>query len=249
VLHHAGSQRFGIACLVGVLAVAAGDAHAQRGSLHVLVVDANGAPVQGVEVTIPGLKRLVRTDSLGRLVFGALPNGYFDVTIRHMGYRAQSQNVLFTGTPDDSLRFTMVGQPVAVEGVDVSARSPFLAGFDQRRVRGIGTFITRDQILARNTGTTSDMFRSVPQVRLVRVPSGLGIRFQSNTFIRGKGRSMCAPMMWLDGQRAPGMEVDDIRATDIEGIELYRGVSTVPGQFATDGATQCGVVVVWTRRG
>jgi hypothetical protein len=45
------------------------------------------------------------------------------------------------------------------------------------------------------------------------------------------------------------MELDQIPANDIEGIELYRGASTTPAQF-WQGSTQntfCGTIVVWSR--
>jgi hypothetical protein len=68
------------------------------------------------------------------------------------------------------------------------------------------------------------------------------------TSIRAGPGNMCQPMVWLDGQRAPGVEIDDLRKDDIQAIELYRGASVTPPQFATSGVTQCGAVVVWTRR-
>ena len=69
-------------------------------------------------------------------------------------------------------------------------------------------------------------------------PMGRGSRFGE----------LCQPMIWLDGQRAAGLEIDDLRSGDIQAIEMYRGASTTPPQFATAGVTQCGAVVVWTRR-
>ena len=54
--------------------------------------------------------------------------------------------------------------------------------------------------------------------------------------------------IWVDGQAAMGMEIDEIRAQDIHGIEIYRGASTLPVQFAKAGLGQCGAIVVWTRR-
>jgi hypothetical protein len=44
------------------------------------------------------------------------------------------------------------------------------------------------------------------------------------------------------------MEIDEIGANDIFAVEIYRGASTVPTEFITNGRTQCGVIVVWTKR-
>jgi hypothetical protein len=229
---------------------AAGTARAQQGTLHGTVVDSSGAPIPDAEVTIASLVRVTRTDSLGRLVFVGLARGSVEVASRHLGYRAQSQQVEITGRPFDSVTFILAEQPVPLSEVDVSATSanPFFRGFESRRERGIGTFVTREQIDAQHTSTASDLFRTIPQVKLVRAGTGLGVRFPSNMSLRGRGSNMCAPMIWLDGQRVPGMEIDDLRATDIEGIEIYRGAATMPAQFATPGLVQCGAIVVWTRR-
>ena len=64
---------------------------------------------------------------------------------------------------------------------------------------------------------TSDVLREMPGIRLVRTRTGRGIRFASASSRRGD----CLPMIWIDGQRAEGLEVDDIPLSDIEGIELY----------------------------
>jgi len=243
-------RRFGIAGVVGLLAFGAGSANAQRGILRGVVVDSSGAPIPGAEVTIFSLGRVTRSDSLGRLRFLALPPGTIDLVIRHLGYHARTERVLITGAPYDSIRVTLMSQDVSLTQVDVSAigRHPYFAGFDERRARGVGSFVTRAQIDASNTGTPTDLLRNLPQVRVVRSGGRLLVRFPSNMSVRGRGSALCTPMMWLDGQRAAGMEIDDMRATDIEAIEVYRGASTTPPQFATGGANQCGAIVVWTRR-
>jgi hypothetical protein len=39
-----------------------------------------------------------------------------------------------------------------------------------------------------------------------------------------------------------------LSATDIEGIEAYRGLAEMPGIYSSPEAQNCGVVAVWTRR-
>ena len=50
------------------------------------------------------------------------------------------------------------------------------------------------------------------------------------------------------GTGGPGFTVDDaVSSGSLLGIEVYRGLSTVPAEFMTPRA-RCGVVVLWTRR-
>jgi hypothetical protein len=76
------------------------------------------------------------------------------------------------------------------------------------------------------------------------------------TFGRAAGNG-CATQIFVDGflvnRGGPG-GVNDIRLDDVvspgsvEGIEIYRGLSTVPAEFLNADAA-CGVIAVWTRRG
>jgi hypothetical protein len=55
-------------------------------------------------------------------------------------------------------------------------------------------------------------------------------------------------LIWVDGQKAPGLEIDDIPLRDVEGIEVYNGPATTPMQFtAGHSMTQCGTIVIWSR--
>lgn len=246
-----GTQLLRITSLVGLLALGTTSARAQRGTLRGTVVDSAGDPVAGAEVTIPSLGRITRADDAGRLTMGGLPIGTLQLSVRQFGYHPQQVTVTITGAQYDSVQIKLVDQIVSLDEVDVTASGlhPFFQEFEQRRARGIGTFITRDQIDARNTSATSDLFRNLPTVRLVRTNSGLGIRFPT-TFsnLRRPGADACTPMIWLDGQRAPGMEIDEVLPSDIQAIEMYRGVATTPAQFATGGSAPCGAIVIWTRR-
>jgi hypothetical protein len=76
------------------------------------------------------------------------------------------------------------------------------------------------------------------------VASGKGIRFSTITSLR---RGDCVPDLFLDGQRAPNMELDDVSLSDIEAVELYSRISTLPAQFAPGNRTPCGAIVIWTR--
>lgn len=70
----------------------------------------------------------------------------------------------------------------------------------------------------------------------------------------GTGGGPCPVQIFLDGRlitRGAVMEVpvDDLVTPEaVEGIEVYRGLSTVPPEFLTPNS-RCGVVAIWTRRG
>ena len=110
-------------------------------------------------------------------------------------------------------------------------------------LRGEGHYITREEIESRNTSRLTDVVRNVPGIRIMRTRGGNGVRFVSAASMRLN----CAPMIWLDGQRAPGMELDEITASDIEGIELYSGPSQTPLRFSQNQQSTCGTIVIWTR--
>jgi hypothetical protein len=57
----------------------------------------------------------------------------------------------------------------------------------------------------------------------------------------------CFPIVYLDGYRTGGASIDDlVFPSDVEGVEVYKGLSEYPGQFASPDA-RCGVIAVWTR--
>jgi hypothetical protein len=232
-----------------ILVCAASFAGAQSRVFRVAVVDSLGLPVRGAEARVSTTERKATTDSLGYAVFLDLPEGRATMSIRHIGYVPATVPFTVSGAAKDSLGITLAELMIELDGVQVSAVShPFIEGFDRRRRQGVGTFVTPRQIADRKASVSSDIFRQIPMVRLVDLPNGSwGIRFQQILSIRQSAED-CVPMLWLDGQRAPGLEIDDVRAGDVSAIELYRGASTVPNDFATSGRTQCGVVVIWTKR-
>jgi hypothetical protein len=233
---------------LGLLAIAAATSRAQTAGLRARILDSTRVAVDGAEVSIPALKRVERSDSSGAVFIGNLPEGKLEIAVRHLNFFPERFFVEVRNQEIVSVEVELSGRSTQLAGVSVTAsRHPFFQGFDQRKARGIGTFITRDQIDDRNTSKSSDLFRTMPSVRLVRAGSGMGIRFPQSGMVR-RGPAFCAPLIWVDGQQAPGLEIDDLLATDIHAIEIYRGPATTPAQFATNGSTPCGTVVVWTRR-
>jgi hypothetical protein len=117
-----------------------------------------------------------------------------------------------------------------------------MRGFEERRAKGAGVYVTREEIAEHNTTLPSDVLRTKRGVRIVRYRGSNVVRFS-----QFQSRPGCQPALWVDGQRARGMEIDELSAGDIEGIELYDSFSITPFEFSRDATLPCGTIVVWTR--
>jgi hypothetical protein len=144
-------------------------------------------------------------------------------------------------------------QAAAGRRATLAAASP-LAGFERRRRSGLGTYLTREQLLRRNPRTVPEALRGVVGllidergVRALR--PGFGMKDGSNQ------ETGCYPAVFVDGTRTPpfispfGALVPD----ELAAVEWYRGVGMTPPEFTGSGGTDegagCGALAVWTQRG
>ena len=241
-------RQLAVAGLFGLLTALPVAANAQ-GTLRGVVVDsASRAPVSSADVAITALHMVTRADSLGRFTLSRLPKGPVEVSIRRLGYQPQRETMFLTGGSNDSVLIALVAQPAVLSAVNVSAgerrRRQMVEDFYLRRARGIGTFVTREDLEARHARLATDAL-NMPGIALQRTRYGMTVRFMGTS----NARRDCMPTLWVDGQRAPNMELDDIPVNDIEGIELYHGPSTTPAQFwqGNTNNASCGTIVVWSR--
>ena len=119
-------------------------------------------------------------------------------------------------------------------------------GFESRKARGFGTFITREQIEKKNPRMTTDLFRTVSGVKLLRengTPTVVSTRLGTMAY--------CPVRYFIDGASYPlyGQSIDTmIQVVDIGAIEVYPGGASVPPQFG-GRESACGVIAIWTRQG
>ncbi|HEX2190380.1 MAG TPA: hypothetical protein VHG51_15840 [Longimicrobiaceae bacterium] len=57
----------------------------------------------------------------------------------------------------------------------------------------------------------------------------------------------CVPAVFVDGLPADMELLGALSPAEVEAVEGYSGSATAPGEYA--GASVCGVILVWTRRG
>ena len=109
----------------------------------------------------------------------------------------------------------------------------------RRRAGGMGYFFDQERLDALHPALASEALRGVPGI--VLNPTRALINQ-----VRMRG---CAPLVWVDGQRATGAELDEVaRAPDVAGMEVYLSQVGVPATYA-DRTAACGTILVWTRPG
>lgn len=239
------------AALPAVLAAQDAD-RPERGSATVVVTGVaidrvSRSPIEGVTVTLgpraldrdgPGSARPVQTDDRGRFTLPGLRSGLHRIEVRRLGYATIVDSLPLPADGSIHLTIEMVAVAIELEGLlVVSRRSRRLesAGFYGRQDRGLGRFLTREEIDARNPSFVTDLLRIQPGVRVV--PGGSGER----VFMRGG----CVPEVFLDGARTVRpFAFDEFLTPDhIEGIEVYAGAQ-IPVEYS---ARACGAILVWTR--
>lgn len=201
-------------------------------------------PVEAAAIHISdGQERLTGDD--GRFLFERVPPGSWPLVIEHVAYAPVTDTIrVDIGTSTD-IAVRLATNVIALEPITVVVRSLYLerAGFYERAERGMGSYITRDEMDRRNPMLASDVLRGQPGLRLVRREGGPGYGVI--------GRRNCPYRYFVDGTRVgPTFQIDDLPQDWIEAIEIYRGPSSLPVQFTlppTQVNASCGVILIWTK--
>ena len=216
------------------------------GRLRGTVVTLLGArPVAGARVRIVGA-RDVRTSKDGDWSLSGIPAGTRLLEVHAVGFAARQVvvDVIDGAAP---VPVALTGIQALLDTVRVTASRFRLVGtgFDERSRSGMGRYVTSSDVLRRAAMFTSDVFKTVPGLRVDRSSDG-----DTQLTMRGAfGR--CSPAVYLDGHWVRGLTMDDIDAfvppDRVAGMEIYSG-AIVPPQFQP-GMTGCGSIATWTKPG
>ena len=225
-----------------------------------VVEDSMGSPIIGAEVFLPGSDSRTRSGPGGTYRLVGLPPGPVLLTVRRLGYLSQTQTIMLREGEVSYVDLTLpevvspvVQLPTAMIVAQPRAiRSVFQQGFILRKLNHPGgVFFDREDISRMNPRYTSDVFRMSTGLNSVRDRRG-----QTQWFMRGAtGTASCPARFFIDGMSVAlmGMSIDElVNPTDVEGIEIYKGMSSVPGEFSgksINDDSRCGVVAIWTKTG
>lgn len=205
-----------------------------------------GGPLENASVSLPEVGIGALTDSTGHFRIVDVPAGRREVKVTLIGFAEASMPIDLE--PGHTTRVTLLldRSVLKMEDISVTVNRPLrpeLEGFYDRRKQGFGAFFSPGDIEEIDPQRTVDLLRRVPGVRVI--PMGYGqsvVRME-----RAPANRDCPPAIFVDGQFARHMNVEDIPAEDLVAMEVYRGASEVPGEFRHLTAGACGSIVIWTR--
>lgn len=206
------------------------------------------------------IHRSVTADDSGYFAIRRVRPGPFWLRASRIGY-ARSKTPPWQLASGEALtvELRLNREAVVLAPLKVMARaitvSPVLSNYRERVQRRMGGFfITREDIVNRKPARVTDLLETVPGIT---VQSGRGMASARMVSVgrgmQGAGGSSCPVQIYVDGilatrGRQPVSPDDLVAPETLEGIEVYRGLSTVPAEFLTPEA-RCGVIAIWTRRG
>lgn len=230
-----------------------------------VIENETGEPIKGVDITVRGphggyMGHRI-TDERGMFEYFAKRGRGIRFAAERMGYKRNTTPILFFDHHDFfRVELRLARNAVLLAPLEVIARSgrresAMLTEFRYRLAHGQGHYFTRKDIEKRNPNRVTDMLAELPGVRLQS--SGRGLR--RVVHMARTDATHCPTQIWVDGflinpqgVMPPGVDdyaIDDVvQPQDVEGIEVYSGLSTVPPEFLNRWA-QCGVVAIWTRHG
>jgi len=210
------------------------------------VVASGGRGLANAEVVVVeprSAERSLRSDSSG--AFEATLQGPSAVLrVRSVGFEPRTVAVSITG---DSHRSTVtIALDPTVKTLDTVAVSDSARDRDDIKLRdynarkasnSFARFVDGEDIEKKKPRVVSEMLRSMA-----------GITLQASTtignivHIRG-----CAPLVWVDGVRMPGVQLDEaVAPDDVAAMEIYYSFSGLPSRYFDRTAT-CGTILVWLK--
>jgi len=249
-----------LALLVGVVH----DSNAQIVLQGRVIDDVSGLSISGARVLLLNRFRKVVgyevTSADGRFRFERRHPDMFRLETAAVGYREAVSPLVWMTMDRDSTemevrlaRFAVLLAPLEIVGMSSPKESAVLENVQQRISRGFGYHITREDIEERRPQRISDVLVELPGVHAAQRRAGGGRNVYMSRALPGLPGG-CPVKIFVDGMLAnrdddgSGVIIDDlVSPLDIEVIEVFRGLGSIPPEFLTFGA-RCGVVAIWTKR-
>ena len=202
----------------------------------------------GARVDVIGTPGATLTKDNGEFMIANLPSGTQSVVVRQIGFAPEERSVDLSTRAPAKVNVTMARPATVLNTIVVKAdREVGLEriGFTQRKKVGGGYHLDGDDIMKRAPNMLTDLFRSIPGLRVVPSGNGMDYTVESSRQVSGS----CVKY-FVDGAPFeavfPG-DVDRILPpNEIAAVEVYNGIS-VPAQFQAAGQSSCAAIVLWSK--
>jgi hypothetical protein len=207
-----------------------------------IVVDEGQAPVPSAEIVLKRDGRelqVAHSGNDGRFSFTDVQTGPAALMVRRMGYTARTIDLdVPVGGVSDPVEVKLAQIPSDIASVIVESSKSHLEEFYNRKANNnFAKFFERKDIQKQNPLYLSEMIRTVGGANVSSAGAG------NRILLRG-----CQPMVWVDGMRAPGAELDEVaRPDDVAGMEVYPSNAGLPAEYQDRNNRMCGAIIVWTK--
>ena len=255
-----------------LLAVAAIPAHGQVGSSGIAgrVVDAESRrPIAHALVQLRVLDRTVETDSVGAFTIPNIPAGFFAIRVIRIGYAPVERNLNVMAGRVTMIEYALTAEAAVLPEVSVSGKpeevegSAILAGFEERRKMGGGTFLDEATLTRYATRRMSDVLRGAANLRMITDNQHVYVASNRQLMrsMRPGANGPCYLDIIVDGQliwamsregetpgaRPPNIN-DIVNVAELAATEIYGSTASIPLKYRSIG-NACGALMFWTKRG
>jgi hypothetical protein len=233
----------------------------------------DGAAVMLVDARTDAPVANTKTDSLGQFSLKAR-QGLYQIAAVREGYTSvlsapvplsEGEQIMIrfpiavTGDPHNKIGVLEHTKPSASAARSALEESPQLAAVERRRSVGTGVQFTRAQLDESQAMNVGEFLRRVPGVSVRDGGVNDAVQMRRGGVASLGSRSApglsCHVGWFLDGVRIdrPGAAsmtagLSTIRLDELDAIEVFKGISEMPPEFAAPDL-KCGAVALWTRRG
>jgi len=226
--------------------IAGGSASAQDARITVtfrLRSAADSSAVVGASLTVDDSIALGYSDSTGTSHRISLMAGAHVVKVTRVGFRPLVERVEIRKETLSPVEFRMEALATALGTVVIGGKAVALrmTDFEHRRLHGLGTFFTREQLDSAAGRSVYDLFRAKGVGRFA-------FKGSATVLVSMRDSRVCEAQVLLNGSnmKSAVTDLNQLRIDELDAIEYYRDITDVPVQFRR-GQANCGTLILWTR--
>jgi len=164
-----GDHKMLIGLLAAVVWASGSSAQAVQGRAvfsGIVVSDSTHAPIAGAEVSLPDLAKSALADTKGAFRIDSIPAGEHRIRVRAIGYGAADTTLAFTEN-ETVQRRVVLGRAVTLEAMTIEATRPLIPSFEENRKLGLGHFLTRADLAAREDMSLMSFLEQMNGLRVI----------------------------------------------------------------------------------